>query len=45
MKKWADELNIVFSKEDQKTHGEMFNIPGHNGNANQNYVKILPHSC
>jgi hypothetical protein len=23
----------------------MLNIIGHKGNANQNHVKILPHSC
>jgi hypothetical protein len=28
-----------------KTHEEMFNIPGHKGNANQNHIKISPHSC
>jgi hypothetical protein len=26
-------------------HEEMFNIPGHKRNANQNHIKILPHSC
>jgi hypothetical protein len=40
MKKWADELNRAFSKEEvqmvKKTHEEMLNIPGHKGNANQN---------
>jgi hypothetical protein len=30
---------------EQNTHEEMFNIPGHKGNANQNHVKIPPHSC
>jgi hypothetical protein len=29
----------------QKTQEEMLNIPGHKGNANQNHVKIPPHSC
>jgi hypothetical protein len=33
MKKWANELNRAFSKEElqmiKKTHEEMFNIPGH----------------
>jgi hypothetical protein len=29
----------------KKTHEEMLNIPGHKGNANQNYVKISPHFC
>jgi hypothetical protein len=38
MKKWANELNRGFSKEEEQmfknTHEEMFNIPGHKGNAN-----------
>jgi hypothetical protein len=25
-------------------HEEMFNIPGHKGNANQNDIKISPHT-
>jgi hypothetical protein len=24
---------------------EMLNIPGHKGNANQNHITILSHSC
>jgi hypothetical protein len=44
MKKWAKELSKTFSKEEinmaKKTHEEMFNIPGHKGNGNQNYIKI-----
>jgi hypothetical protein len=28
----------------KKTHEEILNIPGHKGNANQNHVKIPPHS-
>jgi hypothetical protein len=28
----------------QKTHEIMLIIPGHKGNANQNHIKILPHS-
>jgi hypothetical protein len=39
-------MNRVFFKgrspNGQKTHEE---ISGHKGNANQNYVKIPPHSC
>jgi hypothetical protein len=49
IKKWATELNRTFSKEEiqmaKKTHEKMLTIPGHKGNANQNHVKILPHSC
>jgi hypothetical protein len=46
LKKWANELNGAFSKEEiKKTHEKMLTIPGHKGNANQNHVKILPHSC
>jgi hypothetical protein len=33
------------SPNGQKTHIEMFNIPTHKGNTNQNHVKIPPHSC
>jgi hypothetical protein len=43
------ELDINFSKEEvqmaTKTHEEMLTIPGHKGNANQNNIKIPPHSC
>jgi hypothetical protein len=52
---WENELNRTFSKEEvqmakkknktQKTHEEMHTIPSHKGNANQNHVNILPHSC
>jgi hypothetical protein len=49
MKKWANELNRSFSKEEvqmaKKAHKEMLNIPGHIGKENQNHIKILPHSC
>jgi hypothetical protein len=48
MKKWANELNRAFSKEENqmaKTQEKMFTIPGHRENANQNHTKILPHSC
>jgi hypothetical protein len=37
MKKWANELNRACSKEEvqmaKKTHGKMFSIPDHKGNA------------
>jgi hypothetical protein len=29
----------------KKTHEEMLSITGHKGNANQNNIKISPHSC
>jgi hypothetical protein len=29
----------------KKTHEKMLIITGHKGNANQNQVKIPPHSC
>jgi hypothetical protein len=49
VKKQANELSKVFSKEEvpmaKKPHEEMLNIPGLKGNANQNHIKILPHSC
>jgi hypothetical protein len=49
MKKWANELNRIFSKEEvqmaKKTHEKMLTIPVHKGNANQNHIKIPPHSC
>jgi hypothetical protein len=48
MKKWADELNRNFSKGRKtnylKTHEDMLTILGHEGSANQNRVKIPPHS-
>jgi hypothetical protein len=51
MKKWANELNIVFSKEKspngqkKKAHKEMLNISGHEVNGNQNHIKSPPHTC
>jgi hypothetical protein len=49
MNKWPNELNRAFSKEEvrmaKKHMKKMLTIPGHNGNANQNHSKILPHSC
>jgi hypothetical protein len=47
--KWETELKRKFSKEEipnsQKTHEKMLTIPGNKGNANQNHIKIPPHSC
>jgi hypothetical protein len=47
IKKRATELNRTFSKEEvqiaKKHMKKMLTIPGHKGNANQNYTKILPH--
>jgi hypothetical protein len=49
IKKWATELNRTFSKEEvqmaRKYMKKMLTIPGHKGNANQNYTKIPPHPC
>jgi hypothetical protein len=46
VKKWVNELNRVFSKEEvqmaKKHMKKMLNIPGHKGNANQNHIKIPP---
>jgi hypothetical protein len=47
MKKWANKENRAFSKDEvhvAKKHEEFLNIPGCKGNANQNYIKILPQS-
>jgi hypothetical protein len=50
MKKWANELNRTFSKEEVQMAKKQMKIcsrttPGHKGNANQNHGKISPHSC
>jgi hypothetical protein len=49
IKKWATELNRTLSKEEvqmsKKTHEKMLTIPDHEGNANQNHIMLLPHSC
>jgi hypothetical protein len=48
MKKWANEVNRAFSKEEvqmaKKTHEKLLTIPGHKGNANENYIEIPHHS-
>jgi hypothetical protein len=42
MKRWAEELNRTFSKEEvqmaKKAHEEMFYILGHKENANQSHI-------
>jgi hypothetical protein len=44
----GNELNRDFSKEEfqiaKKTHEKMLPITGHKRNANQNHIKIAPHS-
>jgi hypothetical protein len=44
MKKWAKKQNRAFPKEEvqmtKKKNEGMLNIPGHKGNANQNYIRI-----
>jgi hypothetical protein len=48
-KKWANEQNIAFSKEEvqmaKKYLEEMLNFPDYKGDASQNHIKIPPHSC
>jgi hypothetical protein len=47
VKKWASELNRIFSKEEikmtKKHMKKVLTISGHKGNANQNHTKIPPH--
>jgi hypothetical protein len=48
MKK-SNELNRAFSNEDvkmtKKAPKEIFNIPGHKGNKNQNHIKTPLYPC
>jgi hypothetical protein len=46
MGKWTEQKFFKGrSINGQKSYEEILNIPGHKGNANQNHIKILPHSC
>jgi hypothetical protein len=48
VKKCAKELNRTFSKEEIQMAKKIWRNaqhPGHKWNANQNHVKIPPHSC
>jgi hypothetical protein len=48
MKKWANELNRCFLKEEfqiaKKHMKKMLTLPDHKGKANQNHIKIPPYS-
>jgi hypothetical protein len=49
IKKWATELNRIFSKEEiqvvKKHMKQMLTISSRKGNANQNHTKIIPYPC
>jgi hypothetical protein len=40
-----EKKKVQVAKKKKKHMKKMLNIPGHKGNANQNHVKIPPHSC
>jgi hypothetical protein len=43
MGKWIEQAIHLRSKSGQQIHEEMFDIPGHQGNENQNYIEISSH--
>jgi hypothetical protein len=43
MKKWGNELNTAFSKEEVEMDKK--HIPDYKGNADQNHVNIPLHHC
>jgi hypothetical protein len=46
MGKWTEQSFYKGrSPSGKKTREEMINIPGHEGNEDQNHIKILPHLC